>query len=128
MTSQPISNSRPEESRLLAKVGRLYYEDGLRQAQIAEQLDLSQATVSRLLKRALDQQVVRITVSSPTGYYPELERGVREEYGLKEVTVVDHSSDYGRLLRNLGSAAAYYLETTIKPDEVIGVSSWSSRS
>ncbi|MGD8485270.1 MAG: sugar-binding transcriptional regulator [Chloroflexota bacterium] len=125
MTDQPTLNSNPEEARLLAKVARLYYEDGLRQAQIAEQLDLSQATVSRLLKRALDQQVVRITVSSPTGYYPELERGVREAYGLKEVTVVDHSPDYGRLLRNLGSAAAYYLETTIKPDEVIGVSSWS---
>lgn len=117
--------ARPEELRLLAKVARLYYEDGLRQAQIAEQLDLSQATVSRLLKRALEQNVVRITVSSPTGYYPELERGVREQYGLKDVIVVDHAADYGQLLRNLGSAAAYYLETTIRPDEVIGVSSWS---
>lgn len=125
MTNQLIPNGRPEETRLLAKVARLYYEDGLRQAQIAQQLDLSQATVSRLLKRALDQKVVRITVHTPTGYYPELERGIREQYGLKEVTVVDHSADYGRLLRNLGSAAAFYLETTIKPDDVIGVSSWS---
>lgn len=117
--------ARPEEARQLAKVARLYYEDGLRQAQIATQLDLSQATVSRLLKRAIELQVVRITVNSPSGYYPELERGLREEYGLKEVMVVDHSTDPGRLLRNLGSSAAYYLETTIRPDEVIGVSSWS---
>jgi DNA-binding transcriptional regulator LsrR (DeoR family) len=117
--------ARPEEARQLAKIARLYYEDGLRQAQIAEQLDLSQATVSRLLKRALDLQVVRITVNSPSGYYPELERGVREEYGLKDVMVVDHSTDSDRLLQNLGSAAAFYLETTIKPDEVMGVSSWS---
>jgi DNA-binding transcriptional regulator LsrR (DeoR family) len=116
---------RPEEARLLAKVARLYYEDGLRQSQIAAQLDLSQATVSRLLKRALEQNVVRITVNSPSGYYPELERGVRDQYGLKDVVVVDHSREPGQLLRNLGSAAAYYLETTIKPREVIGVSSWS---
>ncbi len=102
--------ARPEEARQLARVARLYYEDGLTQAQIADQLDLSQASVSRLLKRALEQQVVRITVTSPSGYYPELERGLREEYGLKEVIVVDHNTDEDRLLRNLGSAAAYYLE------------------
>jgi DNA-binding transcriptional regulator LsrR (DeoR family) len=115
----------PEEARQLAKVARLYYEDGLRQAEIAHRLDLSQATVSRLLKRALEQRVVRISVTTPVGYYPELERGVREEYGLKDVIVVDHTTDEDRLLRNLGSAAAFYLESTIKPDDVIGVSSWS---
>lgn len=117
--------SRPEETRQLARVARLYYEDGLRQAEIAERLDLSQATVSRLLKRAVAQQIVRITVHTPSGYYPELERGLRDGYGLKEVIVVDHAPDEDRLLRNLGSGAAYYLESTIKPDDVVGVSSWS---
>jgi DNA-binding transcriptional regulator LsrR (DeoR family) len=29
-------------------------------------------------------------------------------------------------MRDLGSAAAYYLDTTLKPNEVIGISSWSS--
>lgn len=117
--------ARLEELRLLAKVGRLYYEDGLRQADIAAQLDLSQASVSRSLKRAVEQNIVRITVNVPVGYHPELEAAVRERYDLKDVIIVDHAEDYGQLLRNLGSAAAYYLETTVKGDEVIGISSWS---
>ena len=29
-------------------------------------------------------------------------------------------------MRDLGSAAAYYLDTTLKPNEMIGISSWSS--
>ena len=45
---------RTEELRLLAKVASLYYEHNLRQTQIAERLSLSQAGVSRLLKRAVD--------------------------------------------------------------------------
>ena len=38
--------------RLMTKVARLYYEQGLRQAEIADRLDLSQSRVSRLLKQA----------------------------------------------------------------------------
>ena len=37
--------------RLMTKVARLYYEQGLRQAEIADRLDLSQSRVSRLLKQ-----------------------------------------------------------------------------
>lgn len=116
---------RSEELRLMAKVARLYYEHKLRQADIAEQLDLSQASISRLLKRALEENIVRISVSTPMGCYPDLEEAVKARYGLKEVIIVDSSPDNGELLRNLGAAAAYYLETTISDGEFIGISSWS---
>ncbi|MDL1888797.1 sugar-binding transcriptional regulator [Nitrospirales bacterium NOB] len=114
-----------EELRLMAKVATLYYERKLRQTEIATQLDLSQATVSRLLQRALDENIVRISVSTPMGCYPELEDAVRNRYNLKEAIVVDASPENGELLRNLGAAAAYYLETTIRDGEYIGISSWS---
>ena len=29
-------------------------------------------------------------------------------------------------MRDLGAAAAFYLETTLKPTDVIGISSWSA--
>lgn len=57
--------ARVDDLRLLTTVSRLYHERGLRQPQIAAQLDLSQATVSRLLKRAQDEGIVRITVGVP---------------------------------------------------------------
>jgi DNA-binding transcriptional regulator LsrR (DeoR family) len=118
--------ARSDELRLIAKVARLYYERRVRQADIAAQLDLSQATVSRLLKRAEEEGIVRITVSVPHGAYTELEEELQAAYGLKEAIVVDAVDDDGQLLRNLGAAAAYYVETTLKQGEVVGISSWSA--
>ncbi|MCA9836250.1 MAG: sugar-binding transcriptional regulator [Trueperaceae bacterium] len=114
-----------EELRLVTKVASLYYEKNLRQADIASQLDLSQAGVSRLLKRAKEENIVRITVAQPLGAYTRLEQDIETRYGIKEAIVVDSGSSDAQLLRNLGAAAAYYLETTLKPSEVIGISSWS---
>jgi DNA-binding transcriptional regulator LsrR (DeoR family) len=61
--------ARIDELRLMTKVARLYYEQGLRQTEIAQSLHLSQSTVSRLLKRAEQEKVVRVTVSVPDGVY-----------------------------------------------------------
>jgi DNA-binding transcriptional regulator LsrR (DeoR family) len=96
------------------------------QPEIAAQLDLSQATVSRLLKRAKQEQIVRISVNVPYGAYPELEEGLQKLHGLKEAVVVDSVEDDDQILRDIGTAAAFYLETTLKQGEVIGISSWSA--
>ena len=118
--------ARNDELRLITKVARLYYERGVRQAEIAKQLDLSQATVSRLLKRAEEEQIVRISVSVPHSTYTELEDSLQAAYGLKQAIVVDTIEDEEQILRDLGAAAAYYVETTLKDGEVIGISSWSA--
>lgn len=120
--------ARTDELRLLAKVARLYYEQGQRQSAIASQLDLSQATVSRLLKRAEEEQIVRITVSMPHGVFAELEEALQRMYGLKEAIVVDTGDEASdeQILRDIGAAAAFYLETTLKQGEVVGISSWSA--
>lgn len=117
----------PRELRLMAKAARLYHERGLNQTEIGERLDLSQATISRLLKRAIDEQIVRITVSVPPGTCPELEDALQARYGLREAVVVETSSEDEReMLRELGAAAAFYVETTLKPGDVVGISSWSA--
>lgn len=118
--------ARVDELRLMTKVARLYYERDLTQPEIAAQLDLSQATVSRLLKRAKQEQIVRITVNVPTGAYPEMEEALQKIYGLKEAVVVDSVEDDDQILRDIGAAAAFYLESTLKPGEIIGISSWSA--
>jgi DNA-binding transcriptional regulator LsrR (DeoR family) len=117
-----------EELRFIAKVARLYYSTGMTQSAIARQLDISQATVSRLLKRAVAEKIVRITVSMPTGVYADLEDQLEALYGLKRAIVVDcpDGCDDTLLLDALGAAAAYYIETTITQDEIIGISSWSA--
>lgn len=117
--------ARIDELRLLAKVARMYHEQGLSQQEIADQLDLSQSGVSRLLKRAENEQVVRVVVMPPPGTYTDLEEALQERFGLKDVIIVDSSDDDQQILRDLGAAAAYYLEHTLRDDEIIGISSWS---
>ena len=43
---------RLNELRLIARVAQMYHAEGKRQAEIAEIMHMSQATVSRMLKRA----------------------------------------------------------------------------
>lgn len=118
--------ARIEELRLLAKVAHLYYEQGLNQSEIAARLDLSQATISRLIKRALAEKIVRITVSIPSGVYADLESALQTRYGLREAIVVDCAADDDHIQRSIGAAAAFYLENTVKKGDIIGISSWSA--
>ena len=118
--------ARIDELRLIAKTARLYYEQGLNQPEIATRLDLSQATISRLLKRAQYEQIVRIRINPVHGVYPELEDALQKIYCLKEAIVVDCEDNDEQMLRDLGAAAAFYLETTLKRGEIVGISSWSA--
>ncbi|MFZ3572210.1 sugar-binding transcriptional regulator [Streptomyces sp. BH097] len=116
-----------EELRLMTHVARLYHLQGVRQPEIAARLDLSQAKVSRLLKKAQERGIVRITVTPPSGTHPELEDGLQERYGLKLALVVETAPDDERtLLGDLGAAAAYYLQTMLRSQFTVGISSWSA--
>lgn len=121
------NSTAQEELRLMTKIAYLYHMQNLKQSEIAEQLDLSQATVSRILKRAEEEDIVRTTVNIPTGVYSGLEDELCSKYGLKSAIVV-HCEDESdeAVVHYLGSAAAYYVETTLGRGEVVGLSSWSS--
>lgn len=117
---------RLDELRFISRIAQRYYVDGERQSTIAKDLSLSQATVSRMLKRAHDEGIVRISLSTPQGTFPELEAALRTKYGIAEAIVVDCSDDHaGAIMSRIGEAAAHFLETTIQNQEVIGISSWS---
>ncbi|PRY88302.1 sugar-binding transcriptional regulator [Donghicola tyrosinivorans] len=118
--------SRLNELRMIARVAQMYYVEKQRQADIASHLRISQATVSRMLKKAQEEEIVRTTVVSPTGTYGELEAGLRQKFGLSEAIVVECSEDRdGAIMARIGEAAAHFVEATLQPDEIIGVSSWS---
>ncbi|MGQ9367973.1 sugar-binding transcriptional regulator [Azospirillum sp. ST 5-10] len=111
---------------MMARVAQMYHSEGRRQADIAQHLRISQASVSRMLKRALEEEIVRTTVVSPPGTYGDLETALRERYALPEAIVVECSEDRdGAIMARIGEAAAHLLETTMQPGEIIGVSSWS---
>jgi DNA-binding transcriptional regulator LsrR (DeoR family) len=120
--------ARVDELRLMTRVARLYYERRLTQPQIAAQLGLSQARVSRLLSRAEAERIVRITINQPSGVFAEIEDAIEQRYGLQQAIVADCAdrADEREVQRAIGAAAAYYVETTLNPNEVVGISSWSA--
>ena len=112
---------------LLTKIARMYHEQGLRQPEIAERLNISQSRVSRFLKEAVNLGVVRTIVVPPPGVHPDLEDRVRDRYGISDVVVADSlGEDDVSVLRALGAAGAAYLETSLTGQDRIGISSWSS--
>ncbi len=118
--------SQNGQQRLIARVARMYYEWDMRQSEIAKQLNLSQSTVSRLLRSSRELGITRISVNLPNGVYTELEETLVQRFELRDAIVVDSQDDDERLIqRDLGAATAYYLESAIRPKEVIGISSWS---
>ncbi|MCB1621298.1 MAG: sugar-binding transcriptional regulator [Thiothrix sp.] len=111
---------------MIARIAQMYHVEGRRQSEIARHLHLSQATVSRLLKKALEEEIVRTTIIAPSGTYGELETALRERFRLAEAIVVECSEDRdGPVMARIGEAAAHFMETTLQSDEIIGVSSWS---
>ncbi len=118
--------SRVNELRLIARVAQMYHVENQRQADIASHLRISQATVSRMLKKAQEEEIVRTTVVSPSGTYAELEAELRNRFGLAEAIVVECTEDRdGAIMARIGEAAAHFVEATLQTDEIIGVSSWS---
>lgn len=118
--------ARLDELRLMVKVARMYYQQGLTQNEIMDRLHIHQSTVSRLLKRAEREGIVRVVISVPTGIHAELEEALQSAYGLQDAVVVDSGEDEDQIVRDLGAAAAFVLENTLKPGEVIGISCWSA--
>jgi DNA-binding transcriptional regulator LsrR (DeoR family) len=117
---------RINELRLISRVAQMYHIEGQRQADIAQRLRLSQATVSRMLKRAEAEDIVRTTVIPPVGTYTDLEGALRERFNLPEAIVVECSEDReGAIMARIGEAAAHLLEVTLSAGDIIGVSSWS---
>jgi DNA-binding transcriptional regulator LsrR (DeoR family) len=119
--------SRTDELRMMVRVAQLYHEDKLKQAEISQRLHVSQATVSRLLRRAEDEGVVRVTIVAPRGTYPQIETSLRQRYGINEAIVAECFEDREEaILSAIGAAAAHYFESTLSDGDVIGISSWSA--
>jgi DNA-binding transcriptional regulator LsrR (DeoR family) len=113
--------------RLMTRAARLYHEEGLIQSEIANRLGITQVAVSRLLKKAEAHGIVRTTVVTLPGAFAELEELLEQKFGLSQVIIGEATNDSEEAVRiAIGSAAAQFLESTVKSGEVIGISSWSA--
>lgn len=87
---------------LLAHIAALHYRNGLSQTEIAERLGLSKMTISRNLKRAFEQGVIRVTIEEPFALEPGRAEALGEPFPEVSFTVTRDSSPAA-----IGGAFAY---------------------
>ncbi len=110
----------------LIDVARKYYIDGLSQQEIARYLNISRPSVSNLLKRCRDENIVEIRIQeSNDSLVNALAERLRTEFKLNSVTVVPSAEDMQSTLNAAGKAAADILESRLKNRLKVGLS-WGS--
>ncbi|WP_288658919.1 sugar-binding transcriptional regulator [uncultured Limosilactobacillus sp.] len=104
---------------LALKVATLYYRDGFNQQEIASELNISRATVSRLLQYGRDQGLVTIKIHNPLAPLHQLQGDLMAKYpSLKQAIIVPGKSNS---LEEVGIAGAHYIEKIVKNDDIIGL-------
>lgn len=111
------------EDELLYQVAKLYYEKRSTQLEIARTLKTSRSTISRLLQRAVDQEVVSIKIRYPWRRNAELENMLTQRYKLLDVRVLDaEDRSEDKILAGTGFLAARLINQYVKDGDIVGVS------
>jgi len=116
------STEKVEQADFLYQIARLYYEEKLTQEQIASQIGLSRQKVQRLLDSAKKEGIVQIQVISPVSSQREIEKQLEKHFKLTKAIVVSSSIKAESIIRkDIGRAAAAYLEDTLRDNDILGI-------
>jgi DNA-binding transcriptional regulator LsrR (DeoR family) len=110
---------QPDEVRQMVRCVQLYYRAQRHQNEIARELGLSSSKVSRLLKRAFAEGLVRVEVELPKR--PRLEAALVERFRLRDAVVIP-LGEARDLKEDLGTAAARYFEKVAADGARVGLS------
>ena len=108
-----------DELRQMVRCVQLYYRAQRHQNEIARELGMSSSKVSRLLKRAFAEGVVRVEIELPKR--PRLEAALVERFQLRDAVVIP-AGETRDLKEDLGAAAARYFEKVAVDGVRVGLS------
>jgi deoxyribonucleoside regulator len=80
-----------ELTATLVQVATLYYEDNKLQQEIADQLGVSRSLIALYLKRAREQNIVRIQIVNPQDQCEDVALALQDKSGLRSVHVIPQS-------------------------------------
>jgi DNA-binding transcriptional regulator LsrR (DeoR family) len=106
---------RDERTDLLVTVASLYYELNQNQQQIADRLEISRSSVSRMIKEARDLGIVEIRIHKPVNRDYHLEQALLDRFGLQDAYVLVTAGELRdkEALYGVGRLAAAYLQRVI---------------
>ncbi|MBB3611009.1 sugar-binding transcriptional regulator [Rhizobium sp. BK602] len=112
-----------ETASLRLRAAWLYYNQGLTQKDVAEQLGISRTTVIRLLDEAMRRSEVQIWINEGIDDCVELAIKLERTYGLDEAIVVPAPAggDVNAQAKSVGLALGQFLTEAIPDSYTIGV-------
>lgn len=112
-----------DEHSFLFKIAQAYYNEGATQEEVAQRFGVSRVKVSRMLKKAREQQVVQITVSAPSDSLAEVELQLANHLGLDELVIAAPGTfDGAAVVSALGEATAPVLLRHLGDKSTLAVS------
>jgi deoxyribonucleoside regulator len=112
----------------LVEISRLYYEDGLTQAEIAKKFNISRPAVSNLLSEARIRGIIKIEIKSPLESNEDLLQPLILQFNLAGGLIVQTGSGDANLKqRLLISQATKYIEKQIQKATNVGLG-WGSET
>jgi DNA-binding transcriptional regulator LsrR (DeoR family) len=106
----------------LAQISYMYYENEISQQDIAKKLDLSKMAVSRILQKAREAKIIRLSIRLPYTLSQETGKELCRRFGLKEAYAVRMSSgDGGAVSETLGRMWAFHMGVTLPDGCVLGM-------
>lgn len=106
------------EIDFLIDVSRRFYYGGETQARIAGELGVDPSTISRALRKARDEGIVRIEIQRPKRSDIDLARKLADRYGLRRAVVVSDDGSNAAV----AAAAADYLGSLLANGTRLGLS------
>jgi deoxyribonucleoside regulator len=116
---RPRRADQPDEIRQMVRCVQLHYRAQRHQKEIARELGLSSSKVSRLLKRAFADGLVRVEIELPKR--PRLEAALVDRFRLRDAVVIPLGESRD-LKEDLGTAAARYFEKVAADGARVGLS------
>ncbi len=112
-----------QQDDLLRLTARLYHMDGLSQAEIAEMIGLSRQKVSRILDRAREQGIVRISVEERDPRHRQLEEELRGQFKLNHILVIRtlDGAERASVRQAVGYFAAPIVADWLHSNMIVGV-------
>ena len=108
-----------QEMKEMVRCVQLHFRHQKQQREIAEQLGISPSKVSRLLKRAYQEGIVRVHITLPP--MPRLATALIDQYGLRDAVVIP-SGQASDVKEDLGIATARYFEKIAGDGVKVGLS------
>jgi len=112
-----------DNKKIMIKVCKYYFVDGLSQKEISARLSISRPQISRILSYAKSENIVSIKINDPYEKESELERTIADKFNLSDVVVINTEGDDEDTFNKFAAGAAEQIEAYIPNGSTIGVMS-----